>query len=194
MAKLRKKKRKSGPIGNEEILKARNAWVMRTQRDIDPSVQAPGWKLFKDKNTNILKCKGRVGGYTPTHIDGELFAEKRVTHTKHTKHTLPYVECDGWEQQVLKQGEKTYPCSMTLTMKDTRAKDEAWKRWKSEYLHSLLQSQQVNNKVVEVAQIGDIVLVVGEEKNRGKWKKGKFLCHVRRKDGVTREVALLHIN
>ncbi|CAB3977465.1 Hypothetical predicted protein [Paramuricea clavata] len=67
-----------------------------------------------------------------------------------------------------------------------KAKDDAWKRWKREYVHSLLESQRVNNKVVEAPQIGDVVLVVGEEKNRGEWKKGKVLRQVRGKDETLR--------
>lgn len=421
LAKRRKEKRKSGPIGNEEIMKARNAWVIRIQSDIDPNLQAPGWKLFKEKNTNILKCKGRVGGYTPTYIDGGLFTEKLITHTHNqimhfgvantmaslretwwipqlrskvkkvikncnvcklystkpygatSTSTMPefrtetskpfeitgvdfagplrykidkkkegkcyvlifacavsravhleltksqeagefqrklnafiarrgrprlmvsdnaatfkatakwikiirkseklqdflatqvihwrfnlakspwwggiyerlireikktlfktlgkshlffeglesvvldiennmnnrpltYLECDGGEQQVLTpniliRGENSHMFDdvgdeedeiTKLQRRLKKAKDDAWKRWKREYVHSLLESQRVNNKVVEAPQIGDIVLVVGEEKNRGEWKKGKVLRHVRGKDGVVRGVVLLH--
>jgi hypothetical protein len=81
LAKRRKENRKSGPIGDEEIVKAKNTWVIRIQTNINPTLQAPGWKIFEDKNTNILKCKGRVRGYTPTFIERGLFAEKLITHT-----------------------------------------------------------------------------------------------------------------
>ena len=81
LAKRHKEKRKSGPIGNEEIVKAKNTLVIRIQRNINPILQAPGWKIFEDKNTNILKCRGRVRGYTPTFIERGLFAEKLITHT-----------------------------------------------------------------------------------------------------------------
>ena len=36
-------------------------------------------------------------------------------------------------------------------------------------------------------EIGEIVLIIGNEKNRGKWKKGRVLRHIRGKDGVVRE-------
>ena len=39
---------------------------------------------------------------------------------------------------------------------------------------------------------GEIVLVVGDERNRGKWKKGRVMRHVRGRDGLIRGVTLLH--
>ena len=36
------------------------------------------------------------------------------------------------------------------------------------------------------------MLVVGDEKNRGHWKKGKVIQHIQGKDGVVRGVSLLH--
>ena len=72
------------------------------------------------------------------------------------------------------------------------AKQYAWKRWKREYIHSLLESHQVNRKIGPIPDIGEIVLVVGDEKNRAKWKKGRVMRHVRGRDGVIRGVILLH--
>ena len=72
------------------------------------------------------------------------------------------------------------------------AKQHAWKRWKREYIHSLLESHRVNRQIGPIPDIGEIVLVVGDEKNRAKWKKGRVMRHVRGRDGVIRGVILLH--
>ena len=72
------------------------------------------------------------------------------------------------------------------------AKQHAWKRWKHEYIHSLSESHGVNRKTAPVPDIGEIVLVVGDEKNRGKWMKGRVMRHVRGRDGIIRGVTLLH--
>ena len=72
------------------------------------------------------------------------------------------------------------------------AKQHVWKRWKHEYIHSLLESHQNNRKIGPILDIGEIVLVVGDEKNRAKWKKGRVMRHVRGRDGVIRGVILLH--
>ena len=52
----------------------------------------------------------------------------------------------------------------------TKAKNNAWKRWQREYVHSLMESQRVNGKPVNAPEVGEVVLVVGEEKNRSEWK------------------------
>ena len=50
---------------------------------------------------------------------------------------------------------------------------------------------RINEGRDEVPQIGEVVLIVGEEKNRGKWMKGRVLRYVTGKDGVIRG-AMLH--
>ena len=43
-----------------------------------------------------------------------------------------------------------------------------------------------------VPEVGGIVLILGEEKNRGCWKKGKVIRIVRGADSMARGVILLH--
>jgi hypothetical protein len=43
-----------------------------------------------------------------------------------------------------------------------------------------------------IPEVGDILLIVGDEKNRGEWKKGRVLRLVKGKDGVVRGVVLCH--
>ena len=40
--------------------------------------------------------------------------------------------------------------------------------------------------------VGGIVLVVGEQKNRGIWMKGKVLRHIKGRDDIVRGAVLLH--
>ena len=47
-------------------------------------------------------------------------------------------------------------------------------------------------KAAEVPDIGEIVLIVADEKNLGEWKKGKVVRHIRGKDGIVRGLSLLH--
>ena len=67
--------KRSGPLVSEEIVVARNAWVRRVQRGVNPKLQAPGWGIIEDKATKVLKRKGRVTGYDPNYLDGILFVE-----------------------------------------------------------------------------------------------------------------------
>ena len=40
--------------------------------------------------------------------------------------------------------------------------------------------------------VGEIVLVVGKQKSRGIWMKGKVLRHIKGRDGIVRGAVLLH--
>jgi hypothetical protein len=71
-------------------------------------------------------------------------------------------------------------------------RQQVWQRWEKEYVHSLLESHRVHRGVGRVPEIGEIVLLVGDEKNRGEWTKGKVERHIQGKDGVVRGVTLLH--
>ena len=51
---------------------------------------------------------------------------------------------------------------------------------------------RVNRAEAVVPQISEVVLIVGEEKNRGLWMKGKLLQHVTGKDSVIRGAVVLH--
>ena len=55
-----------------------------------------------------------------------------------------------------------------------------------------MESHRIKRGESDYPEIGEIVLIIGEEKNRGKWKKGRVLRHIRGRDGVVRGVDLLH--
>ena len=57
-----------------------------------------------------------------------------------------------------------------------------------------MESHRFNRKDATYPEIGEIVLVVGEEKNRGEWKKGKLVQHIHGRDGVIRGAKLQHNN
>ena len=48
-----------------------------------------------------------------------------------------------------------------------RCKDALWKRWKYEYLVSL--KEKLKDKTFKI-NVGDVVVIKGEVKNRGHWK------------------------
>ena len=53
-------------------------------------------------------------------------------------------------------------------------------------MHGLMEFHRINKGNNEVPHIGEVVLIVSEEKNRAKWMKGKVIRHVEGKDGVVR--------
>jgi len=55
-----------------------------------------------------------------------------------------------------------------------------------------MESHRPNEERGSTPKLGEIVLIVGDEKNHGKWKKGKVVHLIQGKDGVIRGVTLLH--
>ena len=60
------------------------------------------------------------------------------------------------------------------------------------FMGGLIEYHRVNKNTSPVLEIGEIVLIVGEEKNKGRWMKGKVVKYVKEKDGVVRGVIILH--
>ena len=87
LAKLRKTKKMSGPLITEEIIAARNHWVINSQRGISESLLTPSFKLVKDKETGILKCYGRVQNYRPTYLEDDV---PTCPRTKQPSRNSPY--------------------------------------------------------------------------------------------------------
>ena len=72
-----------------------------------------------------------------------------------------------------------------------KCKENAWTRWTSEYLKALREQHNLKYKSHEI-QIskGDVVLIKGDEKNRGKWNIG-IVQHINKgKDGNIHSVKL----
>ena len=68
---------------------------------------------------------------------------------------------------------------MAKRLENTKA--NAWKRRESEYVHSLMESHRLNKETGTIPQVGEIVLTIGDEKNRGEWRKGKVMCIIKAK-------------
>jgi len=158
-------------------------------------------RLIKSVKKTLYKTLGR------TTLNFEQFESVIADIERHLNNRpLTYLESDGWEEQVLTPnvlmwGQNAYEVEEPeeegdeVTKLHTRlreAKQHAWSRWRNESLHSLLESHRVNRKTAPVPNIGEIVLVVGDEKNRGKWKKERVMGHVKGRDGIMRGVTLLH--
>ena len=82
--KLEKEKVIKGPLTTEEIMRARELWVKRAQRNIMGMKETPGWRLVRNECSGILRFQGKIQGYCPIYLEESLFAEKliRYTHEK----------------------------------------------------------------------------------------------------------------
>ena len=54
-----------------------------------------------------------------------------------------------------------------------RCKEAVWRRWQQEYLKALRErhNMKYNQKAIKPAT-GDVVVIKGDERNKGKWKIG----------------------
>ena len=72
-----------------------------------------------------------------------------------------------------------------------RCKDAAWRRWEREYLRSLRERHNMKNNTRDMKiAVGDVVLIKGDEKHRGKWNIGIVEELYEGKDKVIRAVRL----
>ena len=60
------------------------------------------------------------------------------------------------------------------------------------YVHSCMESHHINRKTSVIPDIGEIVLINGDEKNGGEWRKAKYVRHIQGKEGAVRGVTMLH--
>ena len=70
-------------------------------------------------------------------------------------------------------------------------KNAAWSRWSNEYIKTLRERHNLkHHKKVNHIKIGDVVLIKGDSKNRGKWNIGKVTDLYSGTDGEIRAVKL----
>ena len=171
--------------------------------------KSPWWeglyeRLIKEIKTTLYKTLGK------SHL---LFNQLETVILNIERHLnnrpLTYVESNQEEEQVLTPntilwGQNSYALGEVNEQEDdddvvgalhkrlTLARQHAWTRWQREYVHGLMEYHRMNKTISPVPEMGEIVLIVGEEKNRGRWMKGKVVKHVKGKDGVIRGVVVLH--
>eukprot|EP00795_Rhopilema_esculentum_P000506 gene506-10185_t len=72
-----------------------------------------------------------------------------------------------------------------------KCRDNLWKRWKSEYMRSLRERHNLKCKDGgESIEEGKVVLIKGDERNRGEWNIGIVDKVIQGKDGVVRGARL----
>ena len=72
-----------------------------------------------------------------------------------------------------------------------RCKEVLWSRWTREYVKALRERHNLIHKTKSMSvKAGDVVLIKGEERNRGKWKLGVVDTPIPGRDGVVRAVRL----
>ena len=72
-----------------------------------------------------------------------------------------------------------------------KCKEAAWKRWVHEYLAALRERHNLSHKEKPMKiNINDVVMIKGDEKNRGKWKIGIIENIFMGKDNIIRSIRI----
>ena len=193
MKKIRKSEILQNHLANEDI-----TWQFNLAK-------SPWWggfyeRLIKEIKKTLYKTLGR------SHLPFEGMEQVIMDIERHlNSRPLTYVECESETQvltpNVIMLGGNAYPIEETeentdeLTAMNKRlvnAKQRAWQRWKKEYVHALIEVHRSRTTGGRVPEVGDILLIIGDSKNRGEWKKGRVERLVKGRDGVVRGVVLLH--
>ena len=192
--KIRKSERLQDYLARQEI-----RWRFNLSK-------SPWWggmyeRLLKDIKKALYKVLGRS-----TLCFDQLQAividiEKNVNNRP-----LTYVESEQEEEQVLTPNTILWGQNVhTIDESDTddgeevvklhkrmkQKREHAWQRWKTEYVHSLMEHHRVIKGENACPEVGEMMLVVGEEKNRAEWKRGKVVELIKGKDNVVRGVKIL---
>ncbi len=193
------KKIRKSEILQDFLAKQRITWQFNLAK-------SPWWggmyeRIIKEIKKTLYKTLGK------TQLTFEQLSAVVMDIERHLNNRpLTYIESDGGEPQVLTPNtilwgddshilEDREQDEIEVTKMQKRlnaARQHAWNRWHKEYIHSLMESHRIVKGDGQLPRIGEIVLVLGEEKNRGLWKKGKVLRLILGKDGVVRGVVLLH--
>ena len=71
------------------------------------------------------------------------------------------------------------------------AKEVMWKRWQTEYVRALRERHDVMKRTPFHPEIGEVVLVVADSKNKHEWHHGLVCELLKGKDGVVRGVWMI---
>ena len=158
-------------------------------------------RLIKEVKRTLYKTMGR------THLEYAQFEAVVMDIERHLNNRpLTYMESETGEEQVLTPntlmwGQESYTVEdieldgdqvTKLHARLNEKRQHVWQRWKKEYVHGLMESHRIKRGESDYPEIGEVVLIIGDEKNKGEWKKGRVLKHIRGRDGVVRGVDLLH--
>ena len=70
-----------GPLTTKELEESKVRWVKKVQAGMSMDLQSPGWEVFREVDSGLLKCKGRIPGYQPIYLEEGEFVDKLVMHT-----------------------------------------------------------------------------------------------------------------
>ncbi len=132
-----------------------------------------------------VTLNNRPLGYMEEDIESLPLTPNTLIHGANI--SLPEEDMDDLEEDEVKKMSKRAKYIQ-------RCKDVMWRRWTAEYIRSLRERRLNQTGEISEVRIGEIVLIHGEEKDRGQWKIGVIQELVKGRDGVIRGGKLKTVN
>ena len=129
--------------------------------------------MIKDRETI---CNNRPLQYVEDDMDIRVLTPNRIIHGR-----------DIYQLEEIEE-----PDSLNKMEKRVRkAKQEMWNRWTTEYMRALREKHDFTKVKPYHPDIGEIVLVVGDAKNKHDWRHGLIVELLKGKDEVVRGVKMI---
>ena len=138
---------------------------------------------FAQLETIVLDIERHMNNRPLTYVESEVGEDQVLT---------PNVIMWGQNSNILEDIEVESESLTKFQRRLQHAREHVWRRWSREYVRSLMEQHRMKRSDAVIPGVGEIVLVAGEQKNRGIWMKGKVLHHIKGRDGIVREAVLLH--
>ncbi|KAK3749486.1 hypothetical protein QZH41_013455, partial [Actinostola sp. cb2023] len=161
--------KETSPLKKEDLTDTRDHWVTTVQPR-DPRLEG--------RSTSKEECSRKR---SIRHV------HKSINHLG-VANTMAAVKEQWWMPQLSSKVKKV-KISCNICKSDGK---DVCQRWKKEYIHSLMESHRINKGTGKHPDVGEVVLIDGDAKNRCEWKKGRVMRHIKGRDGVVRGVTLLH--
>ena len=138
---------------------------------------------FAQLETIVLDIERHMNNWPLTYVESEDGEDQVLT---------PNVVMWGQNSNILEDIEVESESLTKFQRRLQHAREHARRGWSREYVRSLMKQHRMKRSGAAIPGVGEIVLVVGEQKNRGIWMKGKLLRDIKGRDGIVRGAVLLH--
>ena len=138
---------------------------------------------FAQLETIVLDIEHHMNSRPLTYVESGVDEDQVLT---------PNVVMWGQNSHILEDIEVESESLNKFQRRQQHAREHAWRRRSREYVRSLMEKHRMKRSDAVIPGVGEIVLVVGEQKSRGIWMKREVLRHIKGRDGIVRGAVLLH--
>ena len=142
---------------------------MSWNEEVSTELKTKWFRWTEQLEIVVMDIERHLNNRPLTYVEDELGKDRVLTPNTILWGQNSYTVDEDFEEEKLTQFEKRLQ----------HAREHAWTRWRKEYIYSLMESHKIQKERSELPDLNEVVLVVGDEKNRG----GKVIKHIEGKEG-----------